>query len=151
MENARQLEVNLYGKPIGGSVTLDIARGADNIRRRVEVVERADAGRQFIDLTSPERNLVSELGLLCITIDERVASMIGRLRANGGVLVAAKEQSVGPGADFQPGDIIHMVNRTPVTTLEQLRAELGRLRPLDPVVVQIERRGQLQFIVFEME
>jgi serine protease Do len=151
MENARQLEVNLYGKPIGGSVTLDIARGADNIRRRVEVVERADAGRQFIDLTSPERNLVSELGLLCITIDERVASMIGRLRANGGVLVAAKEQSVGPGADFQPGDIIHMVNRTPVTTLEQLRAELGKFRPLDPVVVQIERRGQLQFIVFEME
>jgi serine protease Do len=151
MENGRQLEVNLYGKPIGGEVTLDIARGADTIRRRVTVVERPNAGQEFIDLTSPERNLVPELGLLCITVDERVAAMLGRLRANAGVLVAAKEHTVGPGAEFQPGDVIHMVNRTPVTTLEQLKAELAKYRPLDAVVIQIERRGQLQFIAFEME
>jgi len=151
MENGRQLEVNLYGKPIGGTVTLDILRGRETIRRRVAVVERQDAGQEFIDLTSPERNLVPELGLLCITVDERVAPMLGRLRANGGVLVAAKEQAVGPGAGFQPGDVIHMVNQTPVTTLEQLKAELAKFRPLDPVAVQIERRGLLQFIVFEME
>jgi len=151
MENGRQLEVNLYSKPIGGAVTLDIARGTDTIRRRVVVVERPDAGREFIDLASPERNLVPQLGLLAITVDERIAPLLGSLRANGGILVAAKEQQAGPGAEFQPGDVIHMVNNTPVTTLEQLKAELAKFRTLDPVVVQIERRGQLRFIVFEME
>jgi len=151
MENGRQLEVNLYGKPIGAPVTLDIARGTDTIRRRVMVAARPDAEQEFIDLTSPERNLVPQLGLLCITVDERVASMLGALRANAGVLVAAKDQSAGPGAEFLPGDVIHMVNRTPVSNLEQLKAELTKYGALQPVVVQIERRGQLRFIVFEME
>jgi serine protease Do len=151
MENARQFEVNTYGKTIGGQVTLDIARGTDTIRRRVTVVERPGEGQEFIDLASPERNLVPELGLLCVTVDERVAAMLGSLRANAGVLVAAKEQTAGPGAQFLPGDVIHMVNLTPVSNLEQLKAELAKFRALQPVVVQIERRGQLRFIFFEME
>ena len=67
------------------------------------------------------------------------------------MLVAAKAQTVGPGADFEPGDVIHMINRTPISDLEQLKAELAKFRTFDPVVVQIERRGRLQFIVFEME
>ncbi len=151
MENARQLEVNLYGKTIGSQVALDILRGNETIRRRVTVVARPNQGQEFIDLTSPERNLVPELGLLCITVDDRVASLLGALRLPAGVLVAAKAQTVGPGADFEPGDVIHMINRTPISDLEQLKAELAKFRTFDPVVVQIERRGRLQFIVFEME
>ncbi len=151
MENGRQLEVNIYSKTIGGAITLDIARGADTIRRRVEVVARPNEGEEFIDLASPERHLVEELGLLCITVDERVARMLGPLRVPTGVLVAVKAAEAGPGAEFLPGDVIHMVNQTPVSTLEQLRTELAKYGALDPVVVQIERRGQLRFIVFEIE
>ncbi len=44
-----------------------------------------------------------------------------------------------------------MVAETPVSTLEELRTELAKYGSLDPVVVQIERRGQLQFIFFEIE
>ncbi len=151
MENGRQLEVNIYSKTIGSAITLDIARGADTIRRRVEVVARPDEGEEFIDLASPERHLVEQLGLLCITVDERIARMLGPLRVPAGVLVAAKEAEAGPGAEFLPGDVIHMVNKTPVSTLEQLRTELAKYGALDPVVVQIERRGQLRFIFFEIE
>ncbi len=151
MENARQLEVNLYGKTIGGQVVLDLIRGSETIRRRVTVAARADRGQQFIDLASPERNLVPELGLLCISVDERVSALLGPLRASAGVLVAAKAQMAGPGADFEPGDVIHMVNRTPISNLEQLKAALATFSSFDPVVVQIERSGQLRFIVFEME
>ena len=61
MENGRQFEVNLYGKTIGSEVQLDILRGTDTIRRNVTVVERPDAEAQFIDLTSPEQNLVPAL------------------------------------------------------------------------------------------
>ncbi len=120
MENARQLEVNLYGKPIGNQVALDLIRANETIRRRVTVVARPNEGQEFIDMTSPERNLVPELGLLCITVDERIAPLLGQMRVPAGVLVAAKAQAVGPGAGFQPGDVIHMINRTPVSTLELL-------------------------------
>ena len=151
MENGRQLEVNIYSKPIGSVITLDIARGADTVRRRVEVVARPNEGDEFIDMASPERNLVEELGLLCITVDERVARMLGPLRVPAGVLVVVKAAEAGPGAEFLPGDVIHMVNRTPVSTLEQLRTELAKYGALDPVVVQIERHGQLRFVSFEIE
>ena len=151
MENARQFEVNLYRKEIGSQVSIDLARGADTIRRNVGIVARPNEGEQFIDLASPERNLVAKLGLLCITVDERIAPMLGSLRAPSGILVAAKEEEAGPGAEFLPGDVIHMVNRTRVSTLEELKAELAKYGALDPVVVQIERRGQLRFIFFEME
>ena len=151
MENGRQFEVNLYGKEIGSQVRLDILRGSDTIRRNVTVVERPDAAAQFLDLTSPEQNLVEQLSLLCITVDERIAALIGALRIPSGILVAAKGQQAGPGVDFEPCDIIHAVNRTPVTTLEELKAELGKYQVLEPVAVQIERRGQLRFIYFEIE
>jgi serine protease Do len=151
MENARQFEVNLYRKPIGDQVALDIARGADTIRRNVVVVARPNEGEEFIDLASPERNLVEKLGLLCITVDERIAPMLGAVRAPNGVLVAAKEEEAGPGAGFMPGDIIHTVNLTRVNTLEELKTELAKYGALQPVVIQIERRGQLRFIFFEME
>lgn len=151
MENGRQLEVNLYGKQIGGAVTLEIARGGETVRRRVEVVERPDANRQFIDLASPERNAIPQLGLLGITVDAEVAQMLGAMRAASGVLIAGRTEVTTAGVDFLPGDVIHSVNRTPVTNLEQLNAELEGFRPFEPVVVQIERRGLLRFIVFEKE
>ena len=97
MENGRQFEVNLYGKEIGSQVQLDILRGSDTIRRNVIVVERPDAAAQFLDLTSPEQNLVEQLGLLCITVDERIAALIGALvggrlasRARNGIIWSAK-------------------------------------------------------------
>ena len=50
-----------------------------------------------------------------------------------------------------PGDVIHSVNREPITGLDQLRTVLGRIGVGEPVVLQLERRGQLQFMAFEME
>ena len=64
--------------------------------------------------------------------------------------IKAKLAYYGPNG-IEPGDIIHAVNRTAVTTLEELKAELAKYRVLEPVVVQIERRGQLRFIYFEIE
>ena len=40
---------------------------------------------------------------------------------------------------------------TPVSNLEQLKAALATFRAFDPVVVQIERRGRLELIFFEIE
>jgi serine protease Do len=52
---------------------------------------------------------------------------------------------------FQPGDIIHAVNRSFVLRLVDLRDAVADLKDGDPVVVQIERQGQLMFIAFEVD
>ncbi|MBV9087445.1 MAG: PDZ domain-containing protein, partial [Acidobacteriaceae bacterium] len=42
--------------------------------------------------------------------------------------------------------IIHAVNRVTITSTEQLRSTLRQLKPGDPLVFQIERQGQLQYV-----
>jgi S1-C subfamily serine protease len=43
------------------------------------------------------------------------------------------------------------VNQTPVNNLSQLRIALDGLRPGDPVVLQLERRGALMYLAFTVE
>jgi S1-C subfamily serine protease len=52
---------------------------------------------------------------------------------------------------LQAGDIICAIARTPLQSVSQLRATLNSLKSGDPVVLQIERDGKLQYLAFEME
>ena len=72
MENGRQLTVNLYNKPIGGRVHLEVLRGEEELSFEVAVVERSDDPSRFVDFVDPERNL-QPLGILCLELAERVA------------------------------------------------------------------------------
>ena len=53
--------------------------------------------------------------------------------------------------DLHAGDIIHTVNRVTIQSAEQLRSVLRDLKPGDPLILQIERQGQLQYVDSEME
>ncbi len=69
-----------------------------------------------------------------------------------GVVVVG--QSPEPGslrADVRTGDIIRALNRIPIESVEQLKAALQALKPGGPVVLQIERQGELQYLSFETE
>jgi S1-C subfamily serine protease len=49
------------------------------------------------------------------------------------------------------GDVIYSVNKTPVQNLSALRALINALKPGDPVVLQLERRGELMYVAFSIE
>jgi S1-C subfamily serine protease len=51
---------------------------------------------------------------------------------------------------LQTGDVIHGLNGTAVTTLSDLRDRMGKFAPGDPVVMWIERFGQLIYVSFVM-
>jgi serine protease Do len=53
--------------------------------------------------------------------------------------------------DLRPGDMIHSLNRTPVESVEQLKLTVAQLKPGDAAVMGIERKGQFQYLAFEME
>jgi S1-C subfamily serine protease len=78
--------------------------------------------------------------------------MIPGLRRQYGLIVAAKS----PGGqaqfiDLQPGDIIEAVNTIPVALIDTLKSLLDQMKPGDPVVLQIERNGQFQYLAFELD
>ncbi|PYQ03624.1 MAG: peptidase S1 [Acidobacteria bacterium] len=150
MENARQLEVDLYPRAPGGSVNLDVLRGTERLTFVVPIEERPRDPARFADRVSPERNAVGGLGVLALDLDDSVALLLPPLRAKAGVVVATSDGRAGPDP-LQPGDVIYSVNQDPVTGVESLRQALGRVRPHAPVVLKVEREGELRFLVFEPE
>jgi serine protease Do len=103
-------------------------------------------------LVTPERNLVPRLGVLALDLDERVLALMPRLRARAGVVVAAgRADAPFEDEELQPGDVIYTLNGQPVLTVEALRRQLDGLKSADPVVLQVERDGELLYVVVEPE
>jgi len=150
MENARQFQVNLYSRPRGATVHLELLRGQDTIGISVAVAERPADPESFTGLVTGD-NLVARLGILGLDLDRRVLDLLPSLRKGQGVLVAA----LTPSASFlqdalRPGDIVHEINGDPIPNLEGLRTALSKLKAGDPTVLQIERRRRLMYLPVEL-
>lgn len=150
--DVREFAINLFQRPIGSTVGLEVLRGDQPLNLRVEVHERPEDPTSVLDVVRPDKNLVSELDILGIDIDDKLAAALHSLRGDRGVLVAAMSADASPPANrFQSGDVIHAVNRTAVHSLEELRRAVAGMKDGDPVVVQVERQGMLTFVAFEID
>ena len=152
MENGRQFDVNLYRRPIGETVTLEIQRDSQELTFRVRVIEQPDDVGRFAGMVTPEKNLVPKLGILGIDVDSKVAQLLPPPRKLGGVLIAL-HSSNSPywGEGFVPGDVIYSINGEEIKNLDNLRTQLAGLNSGDPVVFQVQRGDGLRFIAFELE
>jgi serine protease Do len=150
--SAAQLENRIFRRQAGDKVQLKILRGTEETTLTLAVRERADPSKLLASLANPEKNLIPRLGILCIQIDKDVASAIPGLRRQYGLIVAAKSpEGQAQFLDLQPGDVIEAVNTVPVALIETLRSSLEAIKPGDPVVLQIERNGQFQYLAFELD
>jgi serine protease Do len=153
MENGRQFQVGLYRRGVGDVVTLDILRDDAPLKVVVSIAERHDPLGNLAASIDARQNLVPRLGVLGVSLDPRLAAMLPTVRALSGVVIA----STVPGAidsrdgGLSPGDIVYAVNRTSVSSLEELRAIVDALKPGDPVVLHLERDGELMYLAFTIE
>jgi serine protease Do len=147
MENGRQLDVNLYRRPVGEQVTLDVLRGVQRLSVRVAVRERAEDQTPFAQLVTPEKNLVPELGILAIEVTQELERMLPWRREPRGVLVAARaaDAPYSESGPF-PGDIIAALNGTPTPGLVELRQRLAGIAPGAAMVLRVNRRGQYVYV-----
>jgi serine protease Do len=152
IENGRQLDVNLYRKPIGKTVTIEYVRDGGKKGMQVEVVERPGDRKRLADLVRPEENLITEFGILGLNLSPEIKAMMPGLRKNEGVVVAARSAGTPGWRDsFIPGDVICQINGQQVRHLDDLRALAGQYNAGDAVVVQVQRGGHMHFLAFEME
>jgi serine protease Do len=94
-----------------------------------------------------KENLVFRLGVYGATLTPEVASSLGGLREDRGVLVLALAGSgLAEQAALAPGDVVHAVNGQPVESVKGLRAALQAVEEGTPVVVQIERAGMHSYV-----
>jgi serine protease Do len=151
VDSVPMLGVALNMSVAGDVLTLGLARGAETVSLAVTVVERPHSLEQLADLADPEKNSVPKLGIIGVDITDTTAALLPGLRIPSGVLVTAREE-VLPGTDVPliTGDVIHAVNRFTVRSLDGLRVLVDDFKSNSEVVVQIERSGQLLFVICQI-
>ena len=152
LDNARQLENGVYRRQKGAKAALRVLRAPDELDVSVGVEELENEDDPLAGLVTPEKNLIPRLGVLCIEIDKRVASMMHGLRQQYGLIVAAKSpEGQGRYIELRPGDVIHAVNTLPVSTVDALRESIDGMKRGAAVVLQVERGGVFRYVAFEIE
>jgi serine protease Do len=147
LENARQFGVNVYAHP-GETVTLELLRGTEKVTKTVAVLERPREPQQITGDSVP----VSKLGVLAVTLDEKVTAFLPPLRRLAGVVVAGvANEASGRSDNFYPGDVIYAVNGAKVGSVAELESALAAAKRGETVAVQVERQSQLQYLVIEVQ
>ncbi len=146
------LTASMYLHPLDQVMKVVILRNGEKKTLEVAVSEHRDQMDKLMDSVDPDKSLVRRLGILAVDLNDQLRSVVGSLRISSGVVVIARAVDlIGPETGLKTGDVIHSLNKMPVDSLESLRTALNGLKPTSPVVLQVERDGQLQWLAFEME
>jgi serine protease Do len=152
VENIRQFALALYPFAVGEKATLEVQRGKQSISYQIPVSEKHDLQERLADLVTREQAEIPQLGILALTLDERILPALPQLRNRFGVVVAAKESEAAYlGEGPLPGDVIYSVNETLVDSVDSLRSALDVLKAAGALVLQVERLGSLHYLVLETE
>jgi serine protease Do len=142
----------LYLHPLDEVLKLEVLRGTERKTLFIPATEMKDPMDSLSDLVNSPENLVSRLGILALSLNDDLRSMVGTLRNPSGVVVVARVANfMSSETGLEAGDIIHSVNQAPIDSLSSLRAALTQIKPHDPVVLQVERGGGFQWLAFETE
>jgi serine protease Do len=145
------LTASLYLHPADEIVSLHVLRGMEKLSINVPALQYSDKAEQLASLIDPESR-IGRFGIYVMDFDDRVRAAMPDARILSGVVVLGQSLDVNAlTGSLHAGDIIHRLNQLPIESTEQLRSAVRQLKPGDPVVLQIERQGQLQYVDFPLD
>jgi serine protease Do len=148
----KQLTEMVADTPVGKPTQLKYFRDGRAETATVKLGERPSktGAAEQPDKDDPEENTV-KLGVSVSDVNVSVAREM-KLRIPTGVAIS-RVQPDSPAADagLQPDDVIHRVNRTPVTNRQDYFRALASLKGEKEITLQVERNGQLQFVSLTLE
>jgi S1-C subfamily serine protease len=151
VESLPMLSLELSRYAAGDSVALGLIRGTESVSAKVTVSERPHPIDAVSGLADPEKNAIARLGIIGVDIAEATAALFPGLRISSGVLVAARTQvSSGNEVPLAAGDVIHSVNTFAVRSVDSLRVLVDAVKANTELVLQIERGGQLMFVICQI-
>jgi len=152
MREARDLVLAVFERAPGDQLTMEIQRGKERMSKTVAVVERKNEPSQLEDLVNYDAALVRRLGILAMTVDEKVTAILPDLRRLSGVAVAAvPAEFAGLNPGLLAGDVIYSLNNQPIASLDDLRNALNGKKSGDPIALLVERSGQLIYVTAALE
>src|SRR5579859_5566839 len=151
IETLPELTAALYLHRLDQVVKLEILRGNEKKILYVPAIEHRDHMDEMLDAINAEDSLIPRLGVLGIDLTENLRSRLNLRIPSGVVVLGRAVDLLMPDTGLQAGDIIHQLNQMPIDIMDTLRATVAKLKPGDPVVLQVEREDGLMYVSFEME
>ena len=152
MRDQRDMALAVFQRSPGDELTMEIQRGKERMTKKVAVLERLNEPGQLEDLANSDSALIRRLGILAVTVNEKVNRILPNLRRLSGVAVAAIPAEY---AGLNPGlvslDVIYSLNNQRISSVEELRAALNGKKPGDPLAFLVERSGQLIYVTSTLE
>ena len=146
------LSAAIFRHSIGDQVALDVERGKQQLQIKVTVLEAPRSPSSLNELANSDDNLVRQLGILALTLDEKVAGILSGLRRLSGVVVAGiPAEFAGANPGLLTGDVIYELNGERLLSLEDLQKALAPKKTHDPIVLLVERQSQLRYVTLELE
>ena len=150
MREARDLALAVFQRAPGDQMTMEIQRGKERMSKTVAVLERKSEPSQMEDLAN-SATLVRQLGILAVTVDEKVTAILPGLRRLSGVAVAAVPAEYAGNPGLVAGDVIYALNNRRIASLDELRDALKDKKSGDAIALQVERFGQLIYVTAALE
>ncbi len=150
-ENLPTVNYNFRLRDSPDPVRLVIMRGKEQFNLNVVAVEQKLDFDSVSSLADPDKNLVSDLGILGVEIDPKVVDMTTGLRDAFGIIVVARATGARSEVPVMPRDVIRSFNNTKMFTLDQLRNAVRATKPGTPVVLQVQRGGRLLYVSFTLD
>jgi serine protease Do len=142
----------LYLHPPDQVLKIDVLRGPKQMSFNVPVTVYHDKIEELAEVPNLQKTLIRRLSIFVTDLDDTVRSLLPVTRGDSGIVVVAQTSGTNTvDAGLQTGDIIHAINHTPLQSTSQFQELVRNLKSGDPVVLQIERNGNLQYLAFEME
>ena len=142
----------LYLHPVDQVLKIDVLRGMNRMSLNVPVMVYHEKMDEVADIPELQKSLIRKLSIFVTEFNGSVKQLLRGARSDSGFVVVA--QAAGTNAvdtGLESGDIIRAIDGAPLQSISQLRAIVPKLGQGDPVVLQIERKGRLQYLAFEME
>jgi len=152
VENVPAFALRMLALDGGEDVKIGGVRGSRRFLVDVTVAPHVEKRTRITDFIDSNGGIVAALGIVGVSVTPAIAEFLPSQRAASGVVVAAHAAASGiDDVQLAVGDVIHSVNGNPVSEVDELQDDLQDIPAGQPVVLQIERAGQLSFVTFEAE
>jgi serine protease Do len=152
IHDSPQLITAIFEHSVGDVIALNIDRQGQLSDIAVAVLERPKTIEDLMDIAGQGAKVIRSLGILALTLDEKVTPLFTELRRMSGVVVAGVLADSGiANAGLMSGDVIYEVNGKGIVSIEDLVHDLDHKNAGSAVALHVEREGRSVYVAFELE
>jgi len=150
VKNPAQLTDLVADTPVGKPAQLKYVRDGRTETATVSLGERPASSEAREEKGEEDEN-GSAFGISTQTVTPEMVRELKLKIASGVVIRNVQSDSPAAEAGLQSGDVIHRINRIPVTNRQDYLRAIQSLKGEKEFALQVERSGQLQFVTVSLD